>query len=420
MIKLLCVTGNIYPPKTGGDQAVTNAFKLLQNELDLHVFVLGSSPKEESISQFKHALPQASFGYFNTHARDRYETVHQICLRIKKLLHRLANVNPENYEIERLLTANTERNMNIYEALNKYIVENDIDVVQFEFASSLFWAQGITAPVKKVFVQHEINYVVKEQRLSQNCSTREKLICGIYKNREIAMQNAYDAIITLQEEDTKRLVKDGVSVPIFTSFAKVQIRDADMKDYKSVNSIDLVFVGPESHIPNKHGLLWFVSEVWDKILAKNPNIKLHVIGKWSDKTVNDWAAKYKNLIFEGFVDDLVPALQEKIMIVPIYEGSGIRMKILEAANIGVPFVSCTVGAEGLLFTSGKDCFITDDPVEFADIIIRLLSDRELLNVIANNAKKHVRDNFSDEKFIQTRMCCYQNVINASQENKLNG
>ena len=351
MIKLLCVTGNIYPPKTGGDQAVTNAFKLLQDELDLHVFVLGSSPEEGSISQFKQALPKASFGYFNTRARDRYETVHQFCLRIKNVLHRLANDNPGNYEIERLLTANTERNMNIYEALNKYIVENDIDVVQFEFASSLFWAQGITAPVKKVFVQHEINYVVKEQRLSQNCSTREKLICGIYKNREIAMQNAYDAIITLQEEDTKRLVKDGVSVPIFTSFAKVQIRDADMRDYTSVNSIDLVFVGPESHIPNKHGLLWFVSEVWDKILANTPNIKLHVIGKWSDKTVNDWAAKYRNLIFEGFVDDLVPALQEKIMIVPIYEGSGIRMKILEAANIGVPFVSCTVGAEGLLFTS---------------------------------------------------------------------
>ena len=38
MIKLLCVIGDVYPPQTGGDQAVFNALRLLQNNVDLHIF----------------------------------------------------------------------------------------------------------------------------------------------------------------------------------------------------------------------------------------------------------------------------------------------------------------------------------------------------------------------------------------------
>ena len=46
------------------------------------------------------------------------------------------------------------------------------------------------------------------------------------------------------------------------------------------------------------------------------------------------------------------------------------MKILEAMSSGVPFVSTIVGAEGIPVEEGVHGFITDDPVVFAEDVIR--------------------------------------------------
>lgn len=409
MIRLLCVTGDIYPPKTGGDQAVFNAFALLQEHLDMHIFVIGREGAEATSAKYKKALPGAKIGYFNPGRKDRYEFIHQAALRLKKLLQKTFDVETEATQRELQLTVNLERNANLYAAINQYIRDNAIDIVQFEFAPSLFWGEGITEPVKKVFVQHEIQYVVNGQRLPEDADEASKMKWGIEKNREITMMNAYDAIITLSGDDRDRLTRDGVTAPIYASFAKVQLRQNTRIDYQKADRIDLVFVGPESHIPNRHGMSWFLKDVWPAILSVNPDTQLHIVGNWSSGTISDWIASYRNVYFDGFVDDLVRALQKRVMIVPIFEGSGIRMKILEAANAGVPFVSCSVGAEGLGFEDGKNCFIADDAKIFAEKVNSLLSDRRLLQNFSDAAYRHVSETFSDERFIKSRKQCYEEV-----------
>lgn len=408
MIRLLCISGDIYPPKTGGDQAVFNAYFLLQKYLDLHIFVIGRDGEEATTAKYKKALPDAKIGYFNPNCKDRYEFIHQVTLRLKKLLQKIFNVETEAAQRELQLTVNLERNANLYAAINQYVRNNAIDIVQFEFASSLFWGEGIVEPVKKVFVQHEIQYVVKAQRLSRN-DENARMKWGIEKNREIAMMNAYDAIITLSGDDRNRLISDGVTTPIYASFAKVQIRQNIRIDYQKVDRIDLVFVGPESHIPNRHGMSWFLKEAWPAILSMNPDTQLHIVGNWSSDTIRKWTSIYRNIYFDGFVDNLILSLQKRVMIVPIFEGSGIRMKILEAANAGVPFVACSIGAEGLGFENGKNCFIADDGKIFADKVNTLLSDKKLLQRFSNAAYEHITATFSDERFIQSRMQCYEDV-----------
>lgn len=412
MIRLLCVVGNIYPPKTGGDQAVFNALKLLQNYTDLHVFVLyrGSSFKYESA--FKNEIPNAKFEFFNQKNRDTYETVYQLTLHLRNYFVKILRLQKVALNRELQFSLNLERNANLYLALNQYISNNCIDIVQLEFASSLHWVEGIIVPVKKVFIQHEIQYIVKKQRLSPCSDVYEILHWGIERNCEIAMMNAYDAVITLSENDKDLLVKDGVNVPIYASFAKTQMRHFQRFDYVSLQEVDLVFVGPESHIPNKKGMIWFLDNVWPRILNYEPNLKLHIVGKWSNNTISVWSNKYNNLCFDGFVDDLVSALQKKILIVPIREGSGIRMKILEAVNIGVAFVSCSVGAEGLGFEDTKNCFITDDPVVFAERIIFLLSNRIFLQKMADDAHQYILEKFSDARFVDSRMSCYNMLFNS--------
>lgn len=74
------------------------------------------------------------------------------------------------------------------------------------------------------------------------------------------------------------------------------------------------------------------------------------------------------------------------MIVPIRIGSGIRMKLLEASNLGIPFVSTTVGAEGLPFKHKQDCLLADSVDSFVECILAM-KELPLQRKLANNAYK---------------------------------
>lgn len=410
MIKLLCFTGEFFPPTTGGEQALFNAYRLLQNQVELHIFSLNSSDKFKDEVGLKKALPKAHIFGYNDAKRDKYSNVEAIARKIRFLLQKLANVTGLNKYRHLDLDIKLERNQPMLKALNQYIKEHDIDIVQFEFMSSIYYSLGIiNESVKKVFVHHELYYVVNQSRLPQNPSIDESLYYAINKNRELSILENYDAIITLSYEDTVRLQNEGVKTPIFTSFAQITPKGTEVKATSEIN--DLAFVGPETHLPNYNGLMWFLNQVWPKILDHDPDIKLNIIGKWDKVTQNQMLERYPNLIFHGFVDNLGSAISNHVMIVPIREGSGIRMKILEAAQHFVPVVSCTVGAEGMGLTSGVNCYITDNSDNFAQHVIHLLSNIDFAKKMAQQAFDHFSEAYSDDKFIESRMACYNEVIN---------
>ena len=99
------------------------------------------------------------------------------------------------------------------------------------------------------------------------------------------------------------------------------------------------------------------------------------------------------------------------MIVPILIGSGMRMKIVEAANHSCPFVTTTIGVEGLYFKDQEECFIADTPIEFAQNILKLLSNRELQMKQAKAIKKRFEENYSIQILGQKRFSILNSIYN---------
>lgn len=409
MIRLLCFTGDFFPPTTGGEQALFNAYRLLQDHVELHIFSLNNSDKFKDEEGLKKSLPKAHLFGYNNSKRDKYSNIEAIGRKIKSMLQRMAGIARLNKYRHFDLDIKLERNQPMLKVLNKYIDEHNIDIVQFEFMSSIFYSLGIiNQSVKKIFVHHELYFVVNQSRLSKNPTIDESLYYTLNKNRELSMLENYDGIITLSHDDTMRLKHEGIKTPIFTSFAQIIPKNNVVKNDSEIH--DIVFVGPESHLPNYNGMLWFLEEVWFKVLLHYPDLKLNIIGKWDKATQTRLYKQYPNLIFHGFVEDLGSAISNHVMIVPIREGTGIRMKILEAAQHFVPVVSCVVGAEGMGLTSGVNCYITDESEEFAQHVIHLLKDTAFAKQMAKNASDHFNAAYSDEQFIATRMACYNEVI----------
>ena len=284
--------------------------------------------------------------------------------------------------------------------INKIIENYKIDIVQVEMLSHLAIVNSLPQTVRKVFVHHELGYVRVSQILKENnCNNYYHSLAATSKIEEIALLNKYDDIIVLSEIDKQKLVDEGVKAHIHASFAIVETPDTFnpiIDDYHNI-----VFIGPSQHKPNFYAIKWFLDNCWNALLKTDSKFKLLIVGKWDKTSINQISKGYKNLNFMGFVKDLHTVLQNGIMIVPLTIGSGIRMKILEAAANGIPVVSTTIGAEGLPLTDGTNGYLADEPESFVNRIISL-SNQTLRLQFVNNLNSIIRDQYSFDALKQNR------------------
>ena len=90
-----------------------------------------------------------------------------------------------------------------------------------------------------------------------------------------------------------------------------------------------------------------------------------------------------------------------LIVVPLLNGGGTRIKILEAMAFGKAVISTTVGAEGLDVDSGRHILIADQADDFAEQCIRLLQNKELRNEIASNGYRLVKEKYDIGVFHQS-------------------
>jgi glycosyltransferase involved in cell wall biosynthesis len=79
----------------------------------------------------------------------------------------------------------------------------------------------------------------------------------------------------------------------------------------------------------------------------------------------------------GFVSDLGPLYaRSAVMVAPVLEGSGIRIKLLDAFRSGVPVVTTPQGAAGLPIEPGRQAYVEAAPRAFAQRVIDVATSPE--------------------------------------------
>lgn len=278
-----------------------------------------------------------------------------------------------------------------------------VNIVQCEMISNAAFVYYLPDTITKIFVHHELGFVrqLHEQKSIIGSNEEKTAYLKFAKNKEISTLNLFDAVITLSGTDTKKLKQAGVTTLIYTSFAVVNSKPQS-NVFRNTNILS--FVGPSSSPPNIEAVRWFCENCWVDLLKKG-DYQLQIIGYWDKNHQDEILSRYKNIRFTGFVDDLSNVIKNSIFIVPLTIGSGIRMKILEAAAIGVPIVSTTIGAEGLPMLNNIHCMIADTPEGFINNIL-LLNDNNLCSRLIRNAKNQIINHYTFEKFKDNRLKLY--------------
>lgn len=318
----------------------------------------------------------------------------------KKLLHKVSLVK-DALDRTDFLTSKA-----YLDFINKAIAETKPDIIQVEFIQNLNIGGLLPKSLKKIFVHHEIGFVMTDRMLKNVSLTNKQQNKKKQKKRqEIARLNQYDGIITLTETDKDVLEKSDVKPPIYVSPAAVNTRE---KEYDGWNGL-IVFVGGYYHRPNQEGMDWFLREVTPCVdWSKYPQTQLKIVGL-------GWPTSYEGnfngltAYLAGYVDDLSEHVSRTLMIVPLLTGSGMRMKILDASALSVPFVSTSVGAEGLNFSDGDTCMIADGAIDFAQALEKLMNDHSLREAIARKAHQLFKENYSLESLVERRKEIYKVV-----------
>ena len=189
---------------------------------------------------------------------------------------------------------------------------------------------------------------------------------------ELKILNKFDHVLVVSSEEYNCLIEKG--------FPKKNLilsgSSHDIIDLRNGTKVyDLLFVGAIGNEPNLEGLNWFLQNVWPSVIKDLPNLRLAVAGSICNAGFVS-SISSPGIFKLGFVEDLVEVYsQSRVVIVPLFSGSGVKIKLVEAMAHSKPVISTSIGAEGLNLDPKKDFLLAEDVLEWNLSIRKLISSK---------------------------------------------
>lgn len=306
-------------------------------------------------------------------------------------------------------------NRNLINQIISYVSSKKYDFIQAEHSSmaplALYLKETLKIPafLRLQNIEHKI-----WQRYSEVLSVvnpkryyvgRQARLLG---NNEAEMFSKFDMCFTITDEDLKIAQHMSPNGKFLTIHPGVDFNKFSPQKNINRTTNELLHIAFFRWIHNIDAIEWFVHQVMPDLIKLFPTVKLNVIGKGTpanllNKTIN-------NSYFHGYVDDISPLMNKSLMFVaPLFVGSGIRIKILEALAMELPVIATSIAAEGIPKMKNNGIIIADDKESFVRAISLLINNPEQATQIGNNGRIFVEEYFDWEKNISKML---ENIKNS--------
>ena len=166
----------------------------------------------------------------------------------------------------------------------------------------------------------------------------------------------------------------------------------------------LVFVGGQGHSPNADGMEWFITRILPSLQLKFPELEVVIVGSWLDDFKN--SASLLGVKFTGLIDEATLSrtlASSTIGIAPLRFGAGVKRKVLDYLNHGLPVVSTSIGIEGMTDSGSPPpgVVIAESEKEWISVISRLLGSMESRQNLGSEGVKFIRANYSSKIMADT-------------------
>lgn len=239
---------------------------------------------------------------------------------------------------------------------------------------------------QSALVQHNVEH----RRLKDTTELPPSVLSRI-RTIEAACMKAVDHVIAVSEPDRQLMLADGVpeermvviphgvDLPAYRGLDRAACRARITKLYQLPTQIPLlVFHGTLHYWPNTIAVKHIAEDLLPRLAARGIAVKVLICGMNPPRYY-----AHPDIVFTDVVQDLPEHLAAAdLAIVPLDDGGGTRLKILEYFAAGLPVISTPKGAEGIPAADGQALVLASDMDRFADAIVRLLQNPVLASAIA--------------------------------------
>ncbi|MDB5080445.1 MAG: hypothetical protein JWP00_2369 [Chloroflexi bacterium] len=203
-----------------------------------------------------------------------------------------------------------------------------------------------------------------------------------YQSVTVVSEKEYNLAGDLVGRDKVTVLPNGADLKGYT-FRPYQVESRPKR---------LIFNGALTFNLNYEAMHFFLNEIFPLLRQQEPELEVLITGRCENldrlKLVQGQAARLEGVIFTGYVEDIRPIVaSSRACIVPLRQGGGTRLKILEAFALGTPVIATTKGAEGLAAQSGQHLLLADEPAEFARSVLRLINQPALAARLTASARR---------------------------------
>ncbi len=368
-----------YPKMDGGCIAIAQLLELLLERNNQVTFLCIETKKHPSTNTLKHPLLHFKSVFVDTKIR---------------ILNAISNLfTEESYILSRFRSTNFKKELTTLLKAEKF----DTIILESLFTSSYLNSIKLLSQAKIIYRSHNIEYLIWESQRDNafNFLTKKYLRqqARRLKKEEMKFWNEIECIASISNSDSAHITKY-CSAQVET--LGMYIEDRHEGDVLKKTDIDFFHIGAMDWLPNQEGINWLLNEVWTEFKNQNSLAELHIAGRsMPSNLLNRKESGYYN--HHEVVNALDFISDHTVMVVPLFSGSGLRVKIIEGMAMGKCIISTSIGAEGIPYTHKKNILIANTKEEFISTMQFCYNNIAKVNNIGLEAKECALEYFSKEK-----------------------
>lgn len=386
-----------YPPNDGGAIATLNMLLELDKQGNKVEILTMQTPKH----------------FFNEDLPDIFNNIvwHQVFVNTKiKRFEALWNLffskkpyNAKRFEskeyAKKLLAILQQKTFDIVQLEGLYLTSYIKIIRQYSSAKISLRNHNVEWKIWQGMSKNETNFLKKNYY---------KLLARRIKKMEYKALKNIDLLVPITEKDKEEL-------PFISSentfVSQTGIIPERLKEVSNQGAISFFYLGSLDWLPNQEGLLWFLENVWTELKQDFPNFNFTIAGRNASDGFVKKIKKYP-VYFKGEVSSATDFIdQNSVMIVPLFAGSGMRIKIIEAMARSKCVVTTTIGAEGIDVKNMENIVIANDADEMIEAMEWLIEEPERVRRISENAYRLIAKKYNNNLLVKQLCEFYQQKLN---------
>lgn len=295
-----------------------------------------------------------------------------------------------------------------HSSFDDFILKLQPDVVVFDrfmTEEQFGWRVSEACPeALKILDTEDLHFLrrARQQAFKDHSEVTNEYLFNDTTKRELASIYRCDLsliISTAEMELLKNTFKIDEQLLLYLPFLLEAISEEHIKALPDFEARQhFISIGNFLHEPNYNALLYLKETIWKGIKQRLPNAQLHNYGAYASEKVNQLHNEKEDFLIKGFAPDVNDVMQQsKVCLAPIRFGAGLKGKLFDAMQNGTPFVSTSIGVEGIV-EDANHAFVCDTVDDFINQAADLYQDESIWNAQQSFGFEILNNQFSKAKF----------------------